>query len=138
MKNAAFFAIIALLPTLALAQAVPPGHPKMETSGKPAAPGSMPPGHPPIEQQNKPVSAAQLPHKGKVVSSIDVPNYTYIEVTENNKTSWLAATTVGVKKGDVIRFEDGMVMNNFHSKILNRTFPSISFINSVVVTKEKE
>ena len=43
-----------------------------------------------------------------------------------------------VKKGDVIRFDNGMAMTNFHSKTLNRTFPSVLFVNSVVVTKEKE
>ena len=50
----------------------------------------------------------------------------------------LAASTVAVKKGDVIRFDDGVVMTSFHSKSLNRTFPSITFVNRVVVTKEKE
>jgi hypothetical protein len=31
-----------------------------------------------------------------------------------------------------------MVMTNFNSKTLNRTFPSVTFVNRVVVTKEKE
>jgi hypothetical protein len=45
---------------------------------------------------------------------------------------------VVAKKGDVIRFDDGMVMTNFESKTLKRTFPSVTFVSSVVVTKEKE
>ncbi|MEK7361265.1 MAG: hypothetical protein AAB133_04205 [Pseudomonadota bacterium] len=64
--------------------------------------------------------------------------YTYLEVTQNKKNLWLAASTVAVKKGDVIRFDDGMAMANFHSKSLNRTFPSITFVSRVVVTQEKE
>lgn len=81
---------------------------------------------------------AKLPQKGKVRNIIDVPQYTYLEVTQNKKNVWLAVSTVAVKKGDVIRFDDGMEMTNFHSKSLNRTFPNIFFVQRVVVTKEKE
>ena len=79
---------------------------------------------------------AQLPQKAKVLSSIDAAQYTYIEVTQNKKTLWLAGTTVKVKKGDVIRFDDGMVMTNFESKTLKRTFPAVTFVSQVVVSKE--
>jgi hypothetical protein len=81
---------------------------------------------------------AQLPQKAKVLSAIDAAGYTYLEVTQNKKTLWLAGTKVAVKKGDVIRFDDGMVMTNFESKTLKRTFPSVTFVSRVVVTKEKE
>lgn len=116
-----------------------------------AAPaGELPAGHPPVAQlpaghpavdMTKPSKGAPeipLPQKAKVLSITNVPQYTYIEVTQNKKNLWLASSTVAVKKGDVIRFDDGMVMTNFHSKSLNRTFPSITFVNRVVVTKEKE
>ncbi len=113
------FALAFALSAAANAQALPPGHPSMDMKGKGAA-------------------DAQLPQKAKVLSTIDAPPYTYLEVTQNKKTLWLAANAVPVKKGDVIRFDDGMTMTNFHSKMLNRTFPSILFVNRVVVTKEKE
>ena len=77
----------------------------------------------------------QLPRKGKVLSSIDASIYTYIEVSENGKTLWLAAPTVAVKKGDMIRFSDGAVMSNFYSKSLNRTFESIVFVGKAAVEK---
>jgi hypothetical protein len=80
----------------------------------------------------------KLTQKAKVLSTIDTDKYTYIEVTQNKKTLWLAGAKVAVKKGDVIRFDDGMVMTNFESKTLKRTFPSVTFVNSVAVTKEKE
>jgi len=100
----------------------------------------LPPGHPPIDTTKRAPGApqTQLPQKGKVLSAIDVPQYTYLEVIQNKKTLWIAGPTVAAKKGDMIRFDDGMAMTNFHSKTLNRTFPSISFVNNVVVTKEKE
>lgn len=100
----------------------------------------LPAGHPPTaaKSEGKGVPHAQLPQKAKVLSSIDAAGYTYLEVTQNKKTLWLAGTMVAVKKGDVIRFDDGMVMTNFNSKTLNRTFPSVTFVNRVLVTNEKE
>ena len=81
--------------------------------------------------------ATDLPNTGKVLSFIDVPSYTYIEVQLGKKAVWLAATTVKVKKGDVIRFDRGMEMTNFTSSSLKRTFPHILFVSRVVVTSAK-
>lgn len=101
---------------------------------------SLPSGHPSVgaKTEGKGGPEAQLPQKAKVLSTIDAAPYTYLEVSQNKKTLWLAATAVPAKKGDVIRFDDGMPMTNFHSKTLNRTFPSVLFVNRVVITKEKE
>jgi hypothetical protein len=105
-----------------------------------AAAPSLPAGHPSVDTKNagKTTPDAQLPQKAKVLSTIDAGPYTYLEVTQNKKTQWLAANAVQAKKGDVIRFDNGMVMTNFHSKTLNRTFPSVLFVNRVVITQEKE
>ncbi|MBE0615239.1 MAG: hypothetical protein IH604_16335 [Burkholderiales bacterium] len=105
-----------------------------------AAAQSLPAGHPSLGTKNagQNVSEAQLPQKGKVISTLDAKPYIYVEVSQNKKTVWLAATAVPMKKGDVIRYDNGQVMTNWHSKSLNRTFPSVLFVNRVVVTKEKE
>jgi hypothetical protein len=121
MKSFPFLLALAVVSTSALAQPLPAGHPPVDA-----------------KMQGKGVPDAQLPQKAKVLSTIDAAQYTYIEVTQNKKTLWLAGTKVAVKKGDVIRFDDGMVMTNFESKTLKRTFPSVTFVNRVVVTKEKE
>jgi hypothetical protein len=97
----------------------------------------LPPGHPPVDSSKRGGAAdARLPQKGTVVSVIDVPQYTYLEVRQDNKSLWLATSTVAARKGDVIRFDDGVTMTNFHSKTLNRTFPSIQFVNHVAVEKK--
>jgi len=119
MKFHPLLLVLTAFSTTAIAADVPPGHPAMDAK----KPGQAAP-------------AAQLPQKGKVLSVIDVPQYTYLEVAQDKKTIWIAGPTVAAKKGDVVRFDDGMVMNNFHSKTLNRDFPSISFVSRVVVTKE--
>lgn len=103
-----------------------------------ASAADVPPGHPAMDAK-KPARAAplgQLPQKGKILSVINVPSYTYLEVAQDKHTLWIAGPTLTAKKGDVVRFEDGMVMKNFHSKSLNRDFQSIAFVNRVVVSKE--
>ena len=121
MKSFLLLLALAAISASAFSQALPSGHPAVDA-----------------KKQAQGASDAQLPQKAKVLSTIDAAPYTYLEVTQNKKTLWLAANAVPVKKGDVIRFDDGMVMTNFHSKMLNRTFPSVIFVNRVVVTKEKE
>jgi hypothetical protein len=77
----------------------------------------------------------QMPHKGKVISSINASIYTYIEVSEGGKTVWIAAPTLAVKKGDMIGFDEGAPMANFYSKTLNRTFDVVYFVGKAVVLK---
>jgi hypothetical protein len=100
---------------------------------------SLPPGHPSVNSmQSNSASKFPLTQKGKVLSTIPAPPYIYIEVSQNKKSVWLAANALPLKKGDVIRFDQGMMMTNFHSRTLNRTFPSVLFVDRVVVTTEKE
>jgi hypothetical protein len=122
MKSFPVLLALAIFSASATAQSLPAGHPGVETK----------------KDAGKRAPEAQLPQKAKVLSTIDAKPYTYLEVTQNKKTLWLAATAVPAKKGDVIRFDDGMAMTNFHSKTLNRTFPSVLFVSRVVITKEKE
>lgn len=86
---------------------------------------------------SKASQSGTLTQTAKVLSAINVPSYTYIEASQGNKTIWLAASAVAVKKGDSIHFDDGMVMNNFYSKGLKRNFPSILFVNKVLVASGK-
>ena len=121
MKTSTLLFAVAFFSASAVAQSLPSGHPTL-----------------PAKAEGKGAPEAQLPQKGKVLSTLDAKPYTYIEVSQNKKTIWLAANAIPLKKGDVIRFDNGMVMTNFHSKTLNRTFPSVLFVNSVMVTTEKE
>lgn len=121
MKSSTFLLALAVASTTALAQPLPPGHPS--TGAANAGQGA---------------SEAPLPQKGKVLSTMDAAGYTYLEVSQNKKAIWLAGPKMTVKKGDVVRFENGMEMKNFESKTLKRTFPSITFVNRVAVVNEKE
>ena len=119
-------AALAATPVAAPAPAAAPANPHAGMSMQ----GGMP-------MQGGAQHTIELSETAKVVSTINVPQYTYIEVSQGTKTHWLATATTKVKKGDTIRFDKGMEMTNFHSNSLNRTFPSIAFVNRVAVGKAK-
>jgi hypothetical protein len=72
-------------------------------------------------------------NEGKVLSTLDAPGYTYMELANTEKRFWIAAPTTRVKVGDRVRFEQSLVMKNFNSKTLNRTFDQIIFVNSATI-----
>ena len=74
----------------------------------------------------------QTSSKIEVVELIQVSGYSYIRGLVNNKETWLAAPTISAKKGDILYYAKGMEMVNFRSKELNRTFPSILFVDRLV------
>ena len=110
---------LAVVSTSALAQSLPSGHPPMGGA-----------------KDAKAEPEIKLTQKAKVISTMDAAQYTYLEVLQDKKTIWLAGAKVAAKKGDIARFDDGMVMTNFESKTLKRTFPSVTFVNRLVVSKE--
>ena len=75
----------------------------------------------------------ELPNKGKVISSMDANDFTYIEVERNGAIEWIAAPKMAIRPGSTIRYEEGSVMTNFYSKLLKRTFDSVMFVGHVAV-----
>ena len=67
-------------------------------------------------------------HAAKVEDKIDAGDYTYLQVTENGKTYWIAATRMDIEVGEMVYFSQAMEMKNFRSKSLNRTFESVLFV----------
>ena len=124
MKSLFALAALVIFSSSTAFAALPAGHPSAETAAEMLQPAAN-------------IPDSQLPQKGKVLSFINTDQYTYIEVSQAKvkESLWLASTTVAVKKGDQIRFDDGFVMKNFHSKTLKRTFPKVLFVSKVVVAK---
>lgn len=97
-----------------------------------SAPGSAPPpGHPSVPAARNSARSSGLTLQGKVLSSIDSGGYTYVEVAQGGNTMWIAGPPVKVTKGSTIRYDEGAMMKNFHSKTLNRSFPSIMFVSTI-------
>lgn len=78
-------------------------------------------------------TAGMQGNEGKVLATLDAPGYTYMELANKEKRFWIAAPTTKVKVGDRVRFDQSLVMKNFNSKTLNRTFDQIIFVNSATV-----
>lgn len=82
----------------------------------------------------------QQGHKGLVLQTFQVEGYTYMEIKDGNVTKWIACPTLDVKKGDIVETSFGMLMPDFESKSLNRTFKEIYFVTraSVVSSVPKD
>jgi hypothetical protein len=77
-------------------------------------------------------------HKVTVNEAIQAGGYTYLNVSERRKKFWLAVPAMQASKGDKISYEGGLVMTDFKSRELNRTFSSIIFLENVKVLSRKD
>ena len=69
---------------------------------------------------------------GKVLETMDSGGYTYVQIENNGKKTWVAVTKTKIVKGKEISFVPGMEMQNFESKTLKRTFDRIIFSGGVL------
>lgn len=65
--------------------------------------------------------------RGKVLEVKDVENFTYLRLKTQDGETWAAIIKAPVKVGDAIEIEHAIVMTDFESKSLKKTFPSIIF-----------
>jgi hypothetical protein len=88
------------------------------------------------EQQQAPgletAAPAAAPVTGKVVETMDAAGYTYLKVATDAGEKWVAVNQTPVKVGEEVSYMEGMVMQNFFSKTLDRTFPEITFSSGLV------
>lgn len=73
------------------------------------------------------------PISGKVLETMDSGGYTYIHLQKKNGgKAWVAVMEMPVKVGSRMSFKPGVVMTNFESKGLKRTFDTIVFSDGPV------
>jgi len=72
---------------------------------------------------------------GKVVDIIEAAGYTYVQVDTGSSTLWAAGPSTPFNKGDMVAFDTGMPMNNFHSKSLDRDFNLLYFVDAFKTDK---
>jgi hypothetical protein len=65
--------------------------------------------------------------KGEVLEVKDVESYTYLRLKTKDGETWAAVNKTLVKKGALVTIDNVMVMNNFESKALKKTFQQIVF-----------
>jgi hypothetical protein len=71
--------------------------------------------------------AQTAPINGIVLETMNSGGYTYIFVDSSTAKQWIAIPETTIEKGANITYLEGMEMQNFHSKSLDRTFATIVF-----------
>lgn len=101
---------------------------------------------PEVAEQKKtetaqPSQAASQPaaqgKSGTVTETMNSGGYTYVQVDTGTEKIWAAAPEFQVSVGDSVVLPEGMPMENYHSKTLDRTFDVVYFVNSVMVGGEQ-
>ncbi|MDH3327763.1 MAG: DNA-binding protein [Desulfobulbaceae bacterium] len=87
------------------------------------------PSAPAVSQQQAPEKeyGPGLDIKGKVLETMDVGGYTYVQVADDEGPTWVAIPQSKVELDQEVTVTQGMEMRNFESKTLNRTFDKIYF-----------
>ncbi len=93
----------------------------------------------PVERPARPIMAAgqegpAQKHTGKVLETIDVPNYTYLKLATENGETWAAIPQSKIPVGEKVTVLQSLVMKDFESPTLKRTFKSVVF--GVIQSKE--
>jgi hypothetical protein len=68
---------------------------------------------------------------GKVKSVEQVANYTYLLVKGKGPAYWVAIPSREIAEGSVISYRGGMLMEDFYSKELDRTFDKVLFVDAL-------
>lgn len=70
--------------------------------------------------------------KGKVLEVLESGGYTYAQIDMKGVKIWVAVPQTKIEKGKVAAFQPGMLMENFKSKTMDRTFDRIYFSNGLI------
>jgi len=74
-------------------------------------------------------------HKIVINEMSDGGNYAYINVNENGNAYWMAIPNTEVKIGETYYYDGGMLMKDFESEHLNKTFDEIIFADGIRQTE---
>ncbi len=67
-------------------------------------------------------------HIAKVLDKIQAKGYTYLQVTENKNDYWIAVPTMEIEIGETVYFSKFMVMEDFKSDNIDKSFDEILFV----------
>ncbi|MCW9064753.1 MAG: GW dipeptide domain-containing protein, partial [Ignavibacteriaceae bacterium] len=83
-------------------------------------------------EQNQDVNEEDVqksePHIGKVIDKIPAKGYTYLQVSENKNDYWIAVPTMEIEIGETVYFSRFMVMEDFSSENIDKSFDEILFV----------
>jgi len=92
-----------------------------------------------VENTNQVVNpeASKL-HTVVINEILPTANYTYLNVTEGEKTFWIAVSSTDAKIGETYFYVGGLFKNNFESKALNRVFDELYLVGNLVSSNHGE
>ncbi len=99
---------------------------------KPASTSTQAPQPTAPTAMSAPAAAKTGGTSGTVVETMNAAGYTYVQVDSGTEKIWAAAPAFAVAVGDNVVVPEGMPMNNYHSKTLDRNFPVVYFVDSVL------
>ncbi len=73
----------------------------------------------------------------EVVEVVEVASYTYLLVKEKKTEYWIATATMTAEPGENYKYRGGILMSDFHSEELNRTFEEVLFIDQLLPLSEQ-
>ena len=90
-------------------------------------------------QQDKSLPNNELrldaPHVGKVLETVNGGGYTYAKVQEDDGSQyWIAGPQTQISVGAKVSYLEQMVMQDFTSKALKKTFDKLVFVSAIVNT----
>jgi len=71
----------------------------------------------------------------KVKAVEQVENYTYLLVKGKGPAYWIAVSSTEIEVGESISYQGGMLMEDFYSKELDRTFDKVIFLDGLEGTQ---
>lgn len=72
---------------------------------------------------------------GTIIETMNASGYTYMLVESGSEKNWIAIPATTVEKGTTVNYYEGMVMKDFTSKTLNRTFDAVTFSSGLAGQK---
>jgi len=70
-------------------------------------------------------------HIVKAEEVIQANSYTYLRVSEGDESYWIAVSKMDAEEGQTYFYKEGLLMENFESKDLGRTFETIYFVQEI-------
>lgn len=71
------------------------------------------------------------PFQGEVLESVNAGSYTYMRLKTKDGEVWAATMLTNMPKGTKVQLHDPMLMTNFESKAMGRTFDEIVFASAI-------
>lgn len=84
----------------------------------------------------RPKRPEEKSHIGTVTFTQTAGKYTYIKLDEQGKEVWLAAFPIKVSVGDKVEYIGGILMKDFHSSAMDKTFDFILLVTRMRVLKK--